>query len=235
MFKKILSWLDNFWYHHKWKVIIVSIFTFAIGICVFSMVNRESYDVSILYTGPHLFKTEEKDAVVLSFESVMKTDYNGDGKKCVDLFDMTAFTNEQAESAIAQAENDGELLIINTYSFNTVSQSFSQQMLAGDSMICLLDPYWYGVILENGGLVPLASVLGSKPEYACDDYSVRLCDTDFGKYFTSLSSIPEDTLLCLRSMPVGTSIAGGKNAEKAYGYQKEFFKDILNFVLPAQQ
>ena len=29
---KALSWLDNFWYHHKWKVIIITSFAIFLAL-----------------------------------------------------------------------------------------------------------------------------------------------------------------------------------------------------------
>ena len=32
-----LRWLDNFWYHHKWKVIIISFFVVVFAVGIFQM------------------------------------------------------------------------------------------------------------------------------------------------------------------------------------------------------
>ena len=39
-----MRWLDNFWYHHKWKVIIIAFFAIVIIIGVVQMLSKEDSD-----------------------------------------------------------------------------------------------------------------------------------------------------------------------------------------------
>ena len=62
------KWLDNYWYHYKWTTIIVVSFAVILTICIVQMATKETYDITVLYTGPHIFIKEEK----LSTEEIME-------------------------------------------------------------------------------------------------------------------------------------------------------------------
>ena len=43
--------LENFWYYHKWKVIVSLFVAFVIGVCVWSCLAKPKIDISLLYVG----------------------------------------------------------------------------------------------------------------------------------------------------------------------------------------
>ena len=52
---KFFRWLDNFWYHNKWKTIIVSFLLLTLIVCAVQFAGREDADIYILYAGPYKF------------------------------------------------------------------------------------------------------------------------------------------------------------------------------------
>ena len=46
-----LRWLDNFWYHHKWAVIITVFFLVVLIVCVLQMSSRVQYDFNVIFVG----------------------------------------------------------------------------------------------------------------------------------------------------------------------------------------
>ena len=226
------KWLDNYWYHYKWTTIIVVSFAVILTICIVQMATKETYDITVLYTGPHIFIKEEKLSMQNALSSVLKEDNNNDGKKTVVIQDMPAFTPEQAEEAMKAAEEEGRTIIINSYSLEQVTQSFSQEVLAGESVICLLDRYWYDKLISNDGLTPLKEVVGKEVEGAFDDYGIYLKDTAFGKFFSAFDVLPDDTILCIRRVGIGSLVAGQKSAQKRYESSKRLFCEIINFEYP---
>ena len=57
---KIYRWLDNFWYHHKWKTLIIAFFAVVVLVCALQMCGKEDEgDVAILMVGPYGFATEQ--------------------------------------------------------------------------------------------------------------------------------------------------------------------------------
>ncbi len=228
MFKKIKNWFSNYWYYYKWGVIIVGSIIAILAFCLFQCAAKESYDVKIMYTGPHIFSVNEKDRLASAFEQIMD-DYNGDGKTVADIMDITAFTDDQIRDAVG--ENPAEELLIKyaPYTVDRVRQNFTSA-ISGDGYICLIDKYWFDLLKNNNALVPLAEVLGYLPETSIDEYSVYLRDLKIYSFFTdSVGKLPEDTIVCFRIMPSTSSFIGRKEARKMYDYSMEYFRAIFEF------
>ncbi len=231
VFSKIKNWFDNYWYYYKWGVIVVGAFIVIIGICLYQCASREKYDVNILYTGPHIFEVDEKDAISSAFEQIMN-DYNGDGKKVADIIDLTAFTDEQIEEAIGTDDSEDTIVKYAPYTADRVKQSFANAM-SGDGYICLVDRYWYDRLYENEAIVPLTEVLGYEPENMIDEYSVYLSNLDFYKFFSdSVGKLPSDTIVCFRKMPTTSAMIGQKDAKKVYSSSIKLFNAMFEFKIP---
>ena len=96
--KKIWKWLDNFWYHNKWKTIIIAFFLIVFIIGFVQCMQKTDADVSILYVGPEVVTGEEYDAMEKSLESRIDTDYNGDGK--ITAFDAQILAEANAGNRV---------------------------------------------------------------------------------------------------------------------------------------
>ena len=58
-----MSWLDNFWYHHKWKVLIITFFAIVIIVGVVQMLNKEDPDSEITIATHTVYYKENVDAI----------------------------------------------------------------------------------------------------------------------------------------------------------------------------
>ncbi len=230
--------LDNFWYHHKWKVIVIAFIVITLLVCTLQMCGREEVDLYILYAGPYKFGQTDS----LNFESAFSEitpDRNGDGRSVAELYDVYILSDEQITGEI---EKVGENAVVNYEMFAANREAFDQQILAGDTVICLLDPHLYEsvyVLDENGeklsGFLPLSEVLGYTPDYAVDAYSVRVGDTPMGKYFTVLQGLDEDTRLCVRQLSSFSFLKGQSRTEKYHAYCLDVFRAIFDFVAPVTE
>lgn len=230
--KSIFKWLDNFWYHYKWITLVT---VFFIGIILFMAIqsgNNESYDIQVLYTGPCILDINQKQEIQTSFAQVMSGDYDGDSKKNVLLSDITLYTDEQISEANSGGNTSIFIVNINGNTMEDQEKMFTQEIVSGESSICMLDPFWYERVKSNSGFVKLEEVLGYRPDCAIDDYGVYLKDTDFGKYFTALGAFPKDTVLCMRNMSTMSTFFSKSRTEKKYEFAKNTFRDIMNFSFP---
>ena len=230
MFARIGNWFKNYWYYYKWPVIIGGAFLLIITICLVQCSSKEDYDVSIVYTGPHIFEVGEKTALSLAFAQLMDGDTNGDGKKVVDIIDLTAFTDEQINEAIGTDANEATLIKYASYTIDNVKGSFAQVASKGDVSVCLVDEYWYNILYEAGHLVPLEEILGSRPDYLRDDHSVYLSELKiYSSFGDSFGKLPCDTILCFRKMSVTSAITGRGQAEKMYEASKKLLINMFEF------
>lgn len=228
---KFFKWFDNFWYHHKWKTIVICFFVIVFVICTVQMCSREEMDLYIMYAGPDALKQEDIQALKLIFSEVAG-DANGDGVGKTEFIDLYILSPEQVEEKKAEFEEAGEPVVVNNQMFATYYDQFEQHIWTGDTVICLLDPHLYEsvYVMKDGvklsGFMKLEDVLGKKPENAYDDYSIRLKDTEFGKY----CNLDEDILLCIRVKSSASFMADKKRTDEYHAYCVEVFKRIVAFT-----
>ncbi len=229
--KKIIKWLDNFWYHNKWLVIIGTFFAVAIIIMTTQFITRDKYDAMILYTGPRIPTANQTLDIQSAFEDVMKKEYDGNGKKEVSLSSLFLMTDEQLKDDRYLYDEEGNRLYINTADMVTTKHQYTTQIFVGEALICLLDPAWYDIAAKQGAFVPLAELISDVPVNAYDESALYLRDTGFGQYFTALNAFPEDTLICFRRMSSTSGLKDEKAEEERYEYNKQYFIDILEFSM----
>lgn len=235
---KAFRWLDNFWYHHKWAVIFTVFILVTVIVCTFQFCSREEPDIYILYAGPYKFGQTDTRSMERVFSQIV-TDRNGDGKAYAQLADYYILSDEQITGELEKKQENGESYVVNYEMFASNREAFDQQIMAGEMIICLLDPHLYAdvyVLDDDGnrlsGFMKLTDVLGYKPEYAVDDYAVRIGDTPLGQYSEMLQNLDEDTLLCIREMSSFAFLQGKKRTEERHAYCREIFCEIFAFTPP---
>lgn len=231
--KKVRYWFKNYWYYYKWTVIIAAFFIGVIIFCAVQSGDRANYDASVLYTGPYIFEQEDKTAFTSALSQVMSADLDGDGKKSVQLIDMTAFTDEQLREALDTSDDPTLAIKYAQFSEDNVKSNFSQQVFSGDASILIVDEHWYNVVLKAGGLVPLEEILGYRPESLVDDYSADFTQLGISSFFDAMGKLPEGTRICFRRLPTSAAFTGKKAAEKNYENSKKLFADIFAFEMPS--
>ena len=197
--KKAGAALSNYWYHYKWVTIITAFFVVVIGICVFQMAGEEPIDISAVYAGPEYLSEEAHHEIELSLEQIMPKDYDKDGKKSVQLIDLLILSDEQIKERDEQAKKEDKAFIYDPTSRNSVMMSLGTYLSTGEAVLCFLDPYVYSQLEEKDAFVPLTELLGYKPENAYDDYAVHISDVGSYKYYSALSYLPDDTLVCVKT------------------------------------
>ena len=226
--KKLWKWLDNYWYHYKWITIITLAFAVIIGISVFSMKGGATDDIHVLYAGPEVLSDTQITRMEKAFEDLLSEDPNSDGKKSVNIIDITILSDEQLKAAQDAAKEEGDSVV---YDPSMRTQTISQMkslMSTGAVIICLLDPYVYS-LCQEGTFAPLLEVNAELDVVPYDDYSVRLGDLGIAKAYDAFAPLSEDMLVCIRNSVV--LVTDGKAFKKEYAWHKEYFKELLEFSL----
>lgn len=228
-------WFENYWYHYKWHTIVGLFAVIFAVILIGQMIAKDDIDANVIYAGPYLFASSEIYGVQNAFAQVMRDDYTGDGKKTAVLIDITMLTEQQMTDKKAEAEAEGiNDLILSPNDNREMKKKFNLEIFAGESIICLFDPYWFDYINEASGLLPLNEALGYMPEYALNEYGVYLKDTNFGQYFTIFEGLPDDTILCIRRMTTTSIFKGVSKEQDRYDNHLQIFKDIFAFELKTE-
>ena len=222
---------ENFWYHHKWKTIVIAAAALIIGIGLWQILSQETPDVYMMYAGPRYLTGREITDAVSDFRHVME-DYDGDGTKSVQLTDISYLSPQQIEDRLAEAEAEGVDLAVDRQGNVSQYERFEMEIMVGESVVCLLDPALYETVKGAGGLMPLAEVLGETPACAADEYGIVFCETEFARYFTSMQVFPEDTVLCIRRISAVAAFKGQKRTEEMFRRHTDLFCGIVNFAFP---
>ena len=218
---------DNFWFYNKWKVLIGAFVAIVLGVCIWQSCSKESYDSTLMYAGPYqeFNLSENFNGIQSALNVAIPYDYDGNGEKTCDIAVLIIYSDEQIKQMREAAASESRKLIVNTEMNTQELQKYDQLIIAGEYSVCLLDPTLYERVKSAGGFRKLSDVLGSVPETANDEYSIRFMDTEFAKYFGTFKDMPADTLLCLRTQ----SVFGGKKADNNYDVSVSFFKNIVEF------
>ncbi len=221
--------LSNFWFYHKWKVIVALFALILTVVCVSQSCSAQKDDIIIMYAGPVYISSEDQAAMSDAISTVLPDDFNGDGEKRAALAVLCIYSPEQITEKNAAAEN-GDGMKVDVSLNNSEKQSFDQLIVAGEYSLCLLDPWLYSEVSSAGGFRYLADVLGEKPEYAVDDFCVRFKDTEFAKANAEIfASLPDDTLLCLRTKSSLGSLIAGNSTDKNYAKAEKTFVAVMNY------
>lgn len=227
--------LDNFWYHYKWTVIVVTFFVAVALVGLVQMLNRPSYDTSVCFASSYRMNKEERAKMQALFQRICPEDFNGNGEKLINLLEYQVYSEEEIRAEMERYESmtdengkPDQFQINRKYNADENKNFFSFTM-TGEASVYILSPYLYGVLLEEERLKPLSEVYtpGELPVGALPDgYGIALKDTDFYKFHPEAQIYPENCILCLARE---SKIAGRNKKPEMYARDVAFFKAIADF------
>ena len=222
----VLGKLDNFWFYHKWKVIVSLASIVLVVIMCIQMCGNTADDLTFMYSGSaYLTTVPNYKEMVATIAEVMPEDYNGDGEKRVECAALNIYSKEQIEYRKAEIASGKDLPEYNTHINSQEYTSYNRLMQTGEYHLCLIEKWLYDEVAD-GVFCKLEDTLGYKPDYAIDSYAVYFWDTEFAKANAEVfSAIPKETVLCLR---MKNSITN-KGSETNHKIAKETFIAIMNY------
>lgn len=223
--------LANFWHYNRTKILIGGAFAIIIIISLVQLINRQNPDVSILYAGPDYITPNRCETFCSTVEALID-DYNGDGKKYVQVEDMVFMSDGQIEEFIASAMADNEDAAVDRQKNAEIADRFYFEVFSGNAMICLLAEDQYEIVRDGGGFVRLDELFDIIPDGAVDEYGVRYYETKFAKFFDPDKIFPDDAVIALRTLPTSSVLTGKSRAEKLHKYHESAFKTIVEFEYP---
>ena len=220
------AWLDNFWYHYKWHSLISLFLVFMITVCTLQMCSKESYDIQILYAGPHSFSRQSVDADTPEYLKARQSlarfssDYDDDGAVKVSFRDLFVPDNDSmgdlAESEYSRAYED--------------RTNLGTLMVSGNHYLCFISSEVYENYKGTGRFVNLKALVGDDADVEYFDDTgegIYLSSTDFSS-LSGFSDLPEGTLIVLRSTNFSTHLNKRSN-EETYKKAEETLLKILKY------
>lgn len=188
---RFLTWLDNFWYHYKWRTIGALFLSFVLIVCVVQCARKEKTDVVVMYAGPYLYSGDETLTVKKELNSVMPSDFNGDGEKITGLVTYQVMNEEQLKAYKELVE------MVDTSYFTTQASHYNNYLLTGECAILLIDEELFEKLRDADRLRKLDEMFPTVPSSAIDEYGIDFTKTALAKNSEQLAKLPEGTVLCL--------------------------------------
>lgn len=241
--RRIRAWIENFWYHHKFGT-CVGVFLIIAGIITGTQLfGRNRYDVQVLYAGPWLeCSTASRVAALEDAIGQVMQDYDGNGQKSLAYRPIFLMNDQQIADLRAEYEGrEEEMPYINPTLLQQNTELLDSEFMTGETVICFLDPSIFEDLLEGDWTVSLTDPVEEGglgidpslvPENPYGNHGVYLRDLDFGSYFTGMSAMPEDTVLCVRRTSVLTGVWAPEESREAYGWSVDLVRRIFAFVAP---
>lgn len=230
---KVLTWLDNFWYHHKWKVIIIAFFAIVLVVGIVQMTNKTESDITVTVATHTIFYKENVDSLEKDLTSLMPTDRNGDGKKVINLKPYKIYSeSEMKEANEAETDANGHPVIYADESYNKEQiKQFNSYIGLGECSVMILSEYMYEDVVSRRTdvslFISMEEIYGENlPQgVTADGYGIRLKETGAYAYFESFKTIPDDAVICI----MRPFVIGNGNAEEKIQFATEYFKSIVSF------
>ncbi len=225
-----LTRLENFWYHYKWHTIFTVCGVFVLLVCFLQMCTRESGDISFFHVGQSVMGGAKQHEISDSVRDVLDEE---DAKvSFVTHYIVSTEVLEEMETVDAA-------YLANTSYEN--AQAFKIELAASEAYICLfsrdvyeLSKKWYPLKRNDSGELysplyrPLSDFGIDESIDTYDDYAVYLCDTPLYE-LPGFSTMPRDTLLCMRRFGYTASAIGGNSAKKLYERHEDVFTRLLAY------
>ena len=229
--------LDNFWYHHKWKVIIITFFVVVFSVCFAQCGSKQDSDVTLTFAGGYTLSQAEASSVREIFSTLARKHTSiGEGKAEAVLAELVTYPiYTEAELKAKYTDENGTL---SDYSYRVAVNANTDRlnalknyMMTGQCSIWLVNSFVYEEQSMGARLAkPLSEIFGEEgaPVPTYDAYAVRLGDTALYQYYSALQVLPADTLVVLTQRFVM-----GASADEAYYEQcTDLFRAILSFEAP---
>lgn len=228
---------ENFFYHYKWHTIVAVFLAIVLIVCTFQTCSKEEYDVEFMYAGPRNLNDHQTVLDIQNSFARVTQDQNEDGKRTARL--ISYWVNEKyygGENAADEAVSGADVAYFANTSLNNENAYFDE-ISAGNLSICLVSPYLFYEVHTEGGFMRIDEMIPELPEEvyhvgesgAVNHYGVVLSKTDFGQ-LPGLSSLPEDTILCLRKPAY--NLLNASRLEKQHARSKEVFLAALRYQNP---
>ncbi len=225
--QNIKSKISNFIYYYKWYILIILFFVVVIGIMAHQMVSQEKYDMRIMYAGPKIFTEAEKAAVPDALVQLGE-DYDGNGEKNAQLFDLIIMNDQELAEAYEAGYNP---YYLNGTTVNENRETMTFHAMANEFTLLFLSPENYDLLKKHNILVALKDLGYEELPYAAiDEYAIRLKDLDASVFFAGFACLPDDTVVCIKR--ISESKDGKSKADKHQANHIELFKRIVGFELP---
>ena len=228
---KAFAWLENFWYHHKWKVIIIGFFAIVAVVGIVQMVKKTEPDISVI-VATHTIEFSDKqnvNALEGDLVALMPSDLNGDGQKIITLKTYKIYSeSELKEANEAETDANGNPVIYADEAYNKEQiQQYNSYIGMGECSVMIISEYLYNdmVSKRSDWLVPMTEIYGDSLPEGAVTYGIRLSEAGVYKNLESFGKVPDDAIICIKRPFVFST----GDQQETFDFAVEYFKSIVAF------
>ncbi len=226
-----VRWLDNFWYHNKWTVIVSVFFAVVLIVCLVQILGKTHYDAVVSVVVAATPDSGQKENIEALLSKLCPEDFNGNGEKQVCLRSWQVYSDEEYKDEKESAEAESQQFSLNAKYNEDELKNFQQYVTTGECSVCLVSPFIYEQLRSGSRLKPLTEVYGADalPAGAMEDgYGIALSGTDLYTYNEALYTIlPDTTILCL----LKPTVVGDSSKEENYQNYVSLFRALADYRL----
>lgn len=248
--------ISNFWYYHKWHTIVAIFLIITLLICTLQMCKKTTYDIHVMYAGSHEFKRTATNGDLPPYGNALSSlkffadDYDENGEINVDFLDLYLLTTSEIQELELEKGTD-----INYVLLNNNRETFLNNLMYSEFYVCFISPALYeayktvsdvsvftslekylddgaaftlsdkSYVIENGTKKEAGESEGALSFY--DECAIRLSSTSLSS-MPEFSSLPSDTLICLRIKSAIASHFNKSENERLYKNSEAYLREILN-------
>ena len=229
----ILTKLENFWYHYKWHT-VAAVFALAVLIiCLVQCSKQVEYDIHIVYAGGETFSRRSEGGDVPRYNKMVAgleqfaDDYDGKHGVNVSFSDLFIPSPEEQESLGSNLDYS---------SMREDIKTFNERSAVSEYYIYFVSKHVYDNYRMKSDVDIFAPIKKYCPEGNDFEFegenAVYLASTDL-YLLEPFSSLPEDTLICIRiNTDISSAFNKRKNAEY-YRRAEEYLTALLAYTHPA--
>lgn len=228
-----LTKLDNFFYHYKWHSVIALFLVIVFLICSLQMCSQKEYDLEIMYAGPKNLSDKQMVIDIQNAFAEISDDQTGDGVKTVNV---VSYWVDDSLWDKKDEDSDADLGYLMNNSYEN-EKAYIDEIAAGNVVICLVSPYLFHMVDDEAGFMRVTDIFPALSEYeeeVCvydedgkiNRFGVYLSKTAFGEK-AGLSSLPGDTVLCVRKKAALSFWYNRDKADARHAYSVGVFKNAL--------
>ncbi len=226
----VMRWLDNFWYHYKWTVIVIVFFVSVAVVGIVQLTTRTQYDSTIVVATHYRMDSAQREAFVHELSRICE-DYNGDDEVIVNIMQYEIYSEYEYESFSDVYEGQSDHFDFNRKYNSDEFNNFNQYTMTGEASVYILSPYLYETLREADRLLPLSEIYGDEPlppGARADGFGIDLSETVFYQYNGDIQgALTNSAILCFHR----PTVTGNSSKDDHLNNEKAFFRALNAMIV----
>ena len=197
------EWWDNFWYYHKWHVVVAIFVIIAITITTCQFITRTKYDIHIVYAGDYAFARTSEGSESPSHNTAMSSlgrvagDIDGNGDVSVAFKDLLILSDEKMNSSDIDSQTYSRVIQDRSQLNNVLVETY-------DSFYILFlskEVYEANRVINKTNIFDdLCAYAGREGAVLTENHDAVYLSSIGARILPGLSELPEDTVIVIKSV-----------------------------------